>query len=74
MIGAPVTGPLAGGVAERHRRTEELLERLDGVYESVVAPPATALIVVCLTEVLRESDRRLLPLVARLERTNPEED
>jgi hypothetical protein len=74
MVGAPVTEPLAGGVAEHHRRTEELLERLDGFYESVVAPPATALIVAGLTELLRESDRRLLPLVARLERTNPEED
>jgi hypothetical protein len=74
MIGSPVTEPLASGVAEHHRRTEELLERLDGFYESVVTPPATALIVACLTEFLREGDRRLLPLVARLERTNPEED
>lgn len=74
MTGAPTTEPFAGGVAEHHRRTEELLERLDSLCESVVAPPATAVIVTCLTGLLRDSDRRLLPLVARLERTNPEED
>ena len=34
MIGASITEPFAGGVAEHHRRTEELLEGLDGFYES----------------------------------------
>jgi hypothetical protein len=74
MIDSPSTERVAGVLSEHHRRTEELLERLEGFCESVVAPPATALIVSCLTDLLRDSDRRLLPLVARLERTNPEED
>ena len=69
MIGSPITEPFAGGLVEHHRRTEELL---DGFSESVVTP-ATVQIVACLTDLLRDSDRRLLPLVARLERTNPEE-
>jgi hypothetical protein len=73
MIGQPVIEPFAGGFVEHRRRTAELLDPLDGFCESTVAPPATALIVACLTDRLRDSDRRLLPLVARLETTNPEE-
>jgi hypothetical protein len=73
MIASPTTELFAGGVAERHRRTEDLLELLDGFCASVVAPPATARIVARLTDLLREHDRRLLTLVARLESTNPEE-